>query len=163
MKEFFFTRKLFLFLLNLFSVLIISLIILSTILLAFPNKTTQVIDKIIFPDHEIIYSEISSKGLFRIKVSLNDLRILNSNQIQFDANTIEIDLDILNLFIPKQSFIKGVKIDGGNLYSFKNEDISLNILGINSNIILNKNSLLDGYIHLINKEQTRRKWRRSLR
>ena len=153
MKEFFFTRKLFLFLLNLFSVLIISLIILSTILLAFPNKTTQVIDKIIFPDHEIIYSEISSKGLFRIKVSLNDLRILNSNQIQFDANTIEIDLDILNLFIPKQSFIKGVKIDGGNIYSFKNEDISLNILGINSNIILNKNFLLDGYIHLINKEQ----------
>ena len=153
MKEFFFTRKLFLFLLNLFSVLIIFLIILSTTLLTFPNKSAQVIDKIIFQDHEIIYSEISSKGLFRTKVSLNDLRILDSNQIQFDANTIEIDLNILNLLLPNKSFIKGVKIDGGNIYSLNNENISSESLGINSNIILNKNSLLDGYIHFIHKEQ----------
>ena len=91
--------------------------------------------------------------MFRTKVSLNDLRILDSNQIQFDANTIEIDLNILNLLLPNKSFIKSVKIDGGNIYSLNNENISSESLGINSNIILNKNSLLDGYIHFIHKEQ----------
>ena len=150
-------KNFFLILLNIVSSLVILSLVLIALISTYPSNAIKIIDKVFINSAQIDFSGVTSSGnLFYPTLYFDDLKISINKEIVFESKYLKSSFKFLyeNPFelVFMQPF-SHITISEGSLQYF-DEDERIKIFdSINADIAINSSHLINGYLHLSQKNK----------